>query len=127
MERAIEVLVVVQLVVVGLSHMVQHRAWAEFFIWLRAKGRAGVFANGFLSLWVGTLIVAFHPVWTGIPLLLTVFGVMNVFKATTAFLVPSWGLRSMERISLERSWIFVPAGAIMLVFAAVLGYGLVRA
>jgi len=29
----------------------------DFFVWLRGKGHAGVFANGFLSLWFGGLIV----------------------------------------------------------------------
>ena len=127
MERAIEILVVIQFVVIGLSHMIQHRAWAEFFIWLRGKGHAGVFANGMLSLWFGTLVVAFHPIWSGIPAVLTVFGALNIFKAVTSFLAPSIGLRSMNRISLERSWIFIPAGALMLLLAGVVGYGMVAA
>ena len=128
MERAIEVLAVVQFVVIGLSHMVQPRVWAEFFIWLRAKGHAGVFANGFLSLWFGTLVVAFHPVWTGIPAALTVLGALSIVKGTLAFLVPSLGMRGLNRVSLERARaMFIPAGAVMLLLAAALGYDLARA
>jgi hypothetical protein len=125
MERAIEILAVIQLTVIGVSHIVYHRAWAEFFIWLRGKGDPGVFANGFLSLTAGSLIFSFHRVWTGIPLVLTLFGILNILKATNCFLFPERAMRSMQRVSLERSREFVGAGALSLVLAGVLAYGLV--
>jgi hypothetical protein len=125
MERAIEILAVIQLTVIGVSHIVYHRAWAEFFIWLRGKGDPGVFANGFLSLTAGSLIFSFHQVWTGIPLALTLFGILNILKAANCFLFPERAMRSMQRVSLERSREFVGAGALSLVLAAVLAYGLV--
>lgn len=126
MERAIEILAVIQLTVIGLSHIVHHRAWAEFFIWLRSKGDAGVFANGFLSLTAGSLIFAFHRVWSGIPLVLTVFAVLSILKAVTCFLLPARAMRSMERVSLERSRVFIGPGVMFLVFALVTTIGLVR-
>ena len=125
MERAIEILAVIQLTIIGLSHIVYHRAWAEFFIWLRSKGTAGVFANGFLSLTAGSLIFGFHRVWSGIPLVLTVFGMLNLVKAAVCFLFPERALRSMWRVSLERSQEFVVAGVVALVVASVTAYGLV--
>jgi hypothetical protein len=125
MERAIEILAVIQLTVIGVSHIVYHRAWAEFFIWLRGKGDPGVFANGFLSLTAGSLIFSFHQVWTGIPLALTLFGILNILKAANCFLFPERAMRSMQRVSLERSREFVGAGALSLVLAGVLAYGLV--
>ena len=125
MERAIEILAVIQLTVIGLSHIVHHRAWAEFFIWLRGKGDPGVFANGFLSLTAGSLIFSFHRVWSGIPLLLTVFGILNILKAANCFLFPARAMRSMQRVSLERSREFVVAGVVSLAIAAVIGYELV--
>jgi hypothetical protein len=125
MERAIEILAVIQLTVIGFSHIVHHRAWAEFFVWLRSKGTAGVFANGFLSLTAGSLVFSFHRVWSGIPLVLTVFGVLNLVKAAVCFLFPEVALRSMQRVSLERSREFVVAGVVSLVVATVTAYGLV--
>ena len=125
MESAIEILAVIQLTIIGLSHMVHHRAWAEFFIWLRGKGEPGVFANGFLSLPAGSLIFSFHGVWSGIPLVLTLFGILNILKAANCFLFPTRAMQSMQRVSLERSREFVVAGAVSLAIAAVIGYGLV--
>ena len=126
MERAIEILAVIQLTIIGLSHIVHHRAWAEFFIWLRSKGTAGVFANGFLSLTAGSLIFSFHRVWSGIPLVLTVFALLNLLKAASCFLLPELAMRSMQRVSVARSREFVVAGVLSLAIAAVVAFGLVR-
>lgn len=56
-ERAAEVFAVVNLAVIGLSHIAQPKGWVEFFIFLRQRGHAGVFFNGMLSLTFGTILV----------------------------------------------------------------------
>ncbi len=61
-ERSIELLAAIQFLIIGLSHITMPRAWAEFFVMLRSRGDAGAFANGFLSLWFGALVVGFHNV-----------------------------------------------------------------
>ena len=127
MERAIEIFAVVQLTVIGLSHIFFHRAWAEFFIWLTARGRAGAFANGFMSLAFGSIVVAFHQVWSGLPLVLTIVGVLSLVKAANCFLLPDLALRSMARVSLARSREFVGAGVVALAIAGITAYGLARA
>jgi hypothetical protein len=119
MERALEIFVAVQLTLIGLSHIVHHRAWAEFFVRLRAVGEPAAFANGFLSLGMGSMILAFHRVWSGLPLVLTIFGVLNLIKAAQCFLLPGVSLRLMGRVSPERSREFVSAGVVALAMAAV--------
>jgi hypothetical protein len=126
MERALELYVAIQLTVIGLSHILYPRAWVEFFIWLRGKGQAGALANGFLSLAMGSMIVAFHPVWSGLPMVVTIFGVLNLIKAAQCFLLPAISMRSMGRVSLERSREFVAAGIVALIMAAVTTLAFVR-
>ena len=125
MQQAIEIFAVINFLIIGLSHVFQHRVWAEFFILLHRQGRPGAFANGFLSLMTGSLIVAFHNVWSGIPVILTVIGWSFVLKAAVVFLVPEWGLRSIGRIRLESSRLFMVPGVIMILVAVLLGYSLV--
>ena len=125
MERAIEYFAVINCIVIGLSHVVQPRAWAEFFIWLRAKGAAGSFANGFLSLSFGSLIVGFHNVWVGVPAVLTVLGWAQVVKSVVAFVHPEAGLRSMARVTPENAWHFVVPGVVLLAIGGLLAYHLV--
>lgn len=126
MERAIQIFAVVQCLSVGLSHLVAPRAWAEFFILVREKGALGVFAIAFLYLYFGSIIVAFHPVWSGLPLVLTLLGVSQVVKATLYFCVPSWGMRGLRRVSLERAWEFQVASVVLLAIGGVILFHLVR-
>src|SRR5688572_2285538 len=124
MERAIQVYALIQFVVIGLSHVFQPRAWVTFFILLRDKGDAGVFAVAFMSLWFGSIVVAFHNVWTGLPIALTVIGWAQVLKGLVYFTFPAFGLRRMQMVSYDRAYIFIPGGVVFLVLAGVLGYHL---
>ena len=38
------------------------------------RGRPGAFANALLHFFFGTRVIAFHPVYSGLPLVLTVLG-----------------------------------------------------
>ena len=125
MERAVQVFAVVHLTVIGLSHVLQPRAWVSFFVWLREKGEAGVFATAFLSLGFGSIIVGFHNVWSGIPLVLTVLGWAEVLKALIYFVRPSYGLRKLHSVSQERAQLFVVPGVGFLAVAGLLVYHLV--
>ena len=124
MERSVEVLAVILFGVIGLSHILQPRAWAEFFILLRGKGEPGAFVDGFLNLPFGGLIVAFHNTWSGIPVVLTLVGWGLLIKGLIRFCAPKLGLRIMARVSVERSWEFQVAGAGLVVLAGLLGYGI---
>ena len=120
MERAIEIYAAIQFLIIGLSHMLQPRVWVEFFVIMRQHGHAGVFANGFLSLVFGSLIVAFHNVWTGWAVVLTLIGWAQVIKATTNFLLPALSMRSLQRVSVERAWEFRVGGILFLALAALM-------
>lgn len=124
MEQGIRAFVAVNFLVLGLSHVVQHRAWAEFFVYLHGLGRPGAFANGFLSLVTGTLIVAFHNVWSGFPMAVTLLGWSMVLKATVTFVLPEAGLRSMARVRPDNSRLFRIPGGIMIAVSAALTYSL---
>ena len=122
MERAIEVFAVINFLVIGLSHLVQPRVWVEFFVLVRSQGYPGVFANAMLSLMVGSIIVAFHNVWTGIPLVLTLLGWANVIKALLYFAFPAWGLRKIGIPTEARAHLFVLPGLGFIALAGLLLY-----
>jgi hypothetical protein len=123
MERSVEVLAVILFGVIGLSHILQPKAWVEFFILLRGKGEAGAFLDGFLNLQVAAVIVGFHNVWSGIPAVLTLVGWCLLIKSLIRFCAPKLALKMMSRVSVERSWEFQVAGAALVVLAGLIGYG----
>lgn len=116
--KAIELYAAVHMTVIGLSHVLQPAAWVRFFQLLTAHGTTGAFANGFLSLTFGSIIVAFHNIWEGGAIVLTLLGWAQIVKAAVAFLAPEVSLRSMRRISLDRLWEFQVAGFTFLALAA---------
>ena len=99
MERSVEVLAVILFGVIGLSHIVQPKAWVDYFILLRGKGEAGAFVDGFLHLPLAGVIIAFHNVWSGIPAVLTVLGWCFLIKSVLRFCLPKLGVRMMGRVS----------------------------
>ena len=122
MEHAVEIYAIINLTVIGISHVVRPRVWIDFFIFLRERGEAGVFAVALLNLIFGSIIVAFHNVWSGIPLVLTVLGWANVVKALLYFTVPAFGLRKLQSLSHQRANPVVGGGILFLLLAGVLGY-----
>ena len=125
MEVAIEKLAVICFFLIGISHIVQPRAWAEFFIRLREKGTTGSFINGWIHFPLGALIVAFHNVWHGVPAILTVLGYAWVIKGFIYFVFPQYGLKMMQRVSVERAWYFVVAGIVMATLGGLLLFSLI--
>ena len=123
MERSVEVLAIILFGVLGLSHLLQPKACAEFFILLRGKGEAGVFVDGFLNLQMAGMIIGFHNVWSGLPVVLTVVGWCLLIKSLLRFCLPKYSLMMLARVSVERSWEFQVAGAGLLVLACLIGYG----
>ena len=124
MERALEQFAAIHFLIVGLSHVVQPRAWVEFFIWLRERGPAGVFVHGFLSLGFGSMILAFHNIWTGLPGVLTVVGCAYTLKAALCFLLPATQMRSLRRVSPQRAWEFIVPGMVFVGLGGMLSYSL---
>ena len=124
MERAAEWYALVTCLVIGLSHLLQPRAWAEVFAALHRLGKPGAFANGGLSLVPGAAFVATHPVWSGPAVVLTVLGWLMVLKGAVCFLAPGLALRSMGRAGAGDGRGFVAGGLVLLAVAGVLGYAL---
>ena len=124
MEKSVEVLAIIWFGVLGLSHLLQPKAWVEFFILLRGKGEPGAFVDGFLNLPLAGVIIGFHHTWSGIPVALTLVGWGLLIKSLIRFCAPRLALRLMARVSVERSREFQVAGAGFLVLAGLLGYGI---
>lgn len=124
MEEAIEKLAVICFFLIGVSHIVQPRVWAEFFIGVRERGEAGAFINAFIHFPLGALIVAFHNVWHGIPMVLTLIGYGLLLKGFINFVFPKIGLKTLERVSAKNAWGFVVAGFFSIGIAVLFLYSL---
>ena len=110
MELAITKLAIICFFITGVSHIVQPRVWVQFFIDMHSKGEVGSFLNALLHFPLGVLIVSFHNVWHGLPIVLTLIGWGLVLKSSIYFIFPKHGMKMLARVSMERSWEFIVAG-----------------
>lgn len=125
MERGIQLFAAINFLAMGLSHILQHEAWKTFFTTLHDRGVTGNFLNAMLALGMGSLIVAFHNVWSGVPLLLTVYGWASVAKGTLYLILPQAGQRSLEQVTRKDSRLFIVPGVVLVALGAALLYGVV--
>lgn len=124
MEIAIEKLVAVCFFVVGVSHILQPRAWTAFFIQFRDKGAAGSLQLGLLHLPLALLIVSFHNVWHGLPLVVTILGWAQLVKSFLYLTYPKHGLRMLSAGLIERSSHFVVAGVFSVALSGLIIFSL---
>lgn len=125
MEVAIERLVALCCLAAGLSHIVQPHVWVELFIQWREKGAVGVFYTALLHSTFGAIVVAFHNVWQGLPMIVTLLGWGWMLKGVLYLVYPSHGMKMLDRVSVERAWEFVVAGVFLVAFSAIITYSLV--
>jgi hypothetical protein len=123
-EKSIEVFAIILFGGIGLSHILQPKAWVKCYILLRDNQEAGAILDGILHLPMAGVIIAFHNVGSGIPVVLTLLGWAILIKCGIRLCLPTQSLRMMARVSLERSAEFQVAGTMLLVFSIVLSYGL---
>lgn len=122
METGIERLTALAFIITGLSHIAAPRAWARFFIGLRERGEVGGFLNAYVHIPLGLLIVAFHPVWTGPGLLVTLIGYALTLKGTLYFLWPALALKSMAHVREDNAAGFRAAGVVSLLLGIAIGW-----
>src|SRR5215217_1631987 len=120
MEQATQVFAAISFLVIGLSHLSQPKSWVAFYQALAARGSTGAFLEGFLLLNFGAIIVAFHNVWEGPAIVLTLIGWAQVLKGAGRFVFPHVGLRVMQRITPERAWHFQIGGIAALLLSGYL-------
>lgn len=126
MEVAVTKLAIICFFIIGVSHIAQPRVWAQFFIDMHGKGVVGSFLNALLHFPLGVLIVSFHNVWSGLPIVLTLIGWGLVLKSFIYFTFPRHGLKALARVSMERSWESVVAGVFSVGISGLLLFSLLR-
>jgi hypothetical protein len=125
MELAVTKLAIICFFITGISHIVQPQVWAQFFIDMHSRGKVGSFHNALLHFPLGVLIVSFHSVWHGLPVVLTLIGWGLVLKSFIYFVFPGYGIKVLARVTVERSRGFVVAGLFSVGISALLTFSLV--
>ncbi|MEM9172971.1 MAG: hypothetical protein AAGA84_09725 [Pseudomonadota bacterium] len=99
----------------GLSHLLQPRMWREFFAHLHSLGTTGVVYRTFMmELIPASVLVAFHQVWHGVAVVITVYGWLLLLKVVISMLYPAAGLRSLAMAEKAGDRGFIVAGTALI-------------
>jgi len=123
--QSIEFFTAINLAIVGLSHFLQPKIWVDFFVFLHAKGNVGNIFNALIAVGMGSFILAFHFVWDFPRVLVTIYGLLQVFKGLLYLLIPSIGIKSIRKVTSKGAEKFRGVGLVMFLLAIGIVYGLV--
>ncbi len=127
MDQTVHAIMAPYFLVIGVSHVVQPRLWAEFFRVLRQTGVAP-FIIAMYTLPVGLFLVVGHNKWVwDWPLFLTVAGWGQTFKGTLYFVFPRIAERVLERAERRPYRQYRIAGAPFALLGAILTWQAVMA
>lgn len=121
-ELGIERLTALGFIITGLSHILAPRAWVRFFSNMSEAGEAAGFHNAYVHIPLGLLIVAFHPVWSGPGLLVTLIGWALTLKGALYFCAPQLFRQTLACIREDRAWQFQVAGVVSLILGVAIAY-----
>lgn len=99
MDQAIEFMVGASLFVLALSLLFRTKVWISWLHQVEHKGRYFSLIVGSFSVVLGSIILGFHWIWDGLPLLTTLVGAAILLKGITYMLFPKW----LHRILLQFS------------------------
>ena len=85
---AIEFTLGLTYLIVGLSCILRPVAWMGWLEKTRAGGEQSAVLLGMVGLMICAFIVAGHPVYSGPPLLITLFGLTGIIESTIYLLFP---------------------------------------
>jgi hypothetical protein len=119
-QRAIEIFAFLNFAIVGLSLVLQPRAWATYFAWMRREGEGGAVIYGLFCVLWGSLIVSFHREWAGFLVILPIFGCIQLLEGIVFLLSPATGLRLMALFHENSLGLFRLLGLIALALAALI-------
>ena len=122
---AVQWFVAINILVVGLSHLLQPGVWILFFQRLAKMGQPGNLLNAMLSLGMGSLIVGFHQIWTWPMILVTIYGLLLTVKGALYMIIPKIGLKSIEEVNDSSGAKFRIIGTIMAVLGGLLSIHLI--
>ncbi len=120
MEHAVQLMAGMSFVLLGLSYLLRTADWIEWMAQLQGKGRRGSLSLGVLAVMFGSFVLAFHPVWQGVPLILTLLGVLALIKGSMMLYFPGWMPGQLERLSPHFKRIIQIKAALVLVLGIAL-------
>lgn len=124
--QSIQVFVAINLLVVGLSHFIRPKIWVDFFEFLHSKNNSGNIINALIALGMGSIILAFHFIWEGLEIIITLYGLSQVTKGLIYLTFPSIGLKSIGKVTMKKASTLKWSGLAMTLISTLIFINLIQ-
>jgi len=88
MEQAVEFMTGIVLLALSLSFLLRSRDWSNWLENIRQDEPYRVLPIGCFTILISSFMVAFHPVWDGFFILVTIIGVLGIIEGSFYLLFP---------------------------------------
>src|SRR6056297_3006531 len=88
MEQAVELMTGIVLLVLGISFLLRAPDWSGWFEDVRMDKAYRALPIGCFTILLSSFMVAFHPVWSGFFMLVTVIGLLGILEGCVYLLFP---------------------------------------
>ncbi len=95
MEQSVEIMAGITFLVFGLSYLFHAQDWIEWLESVRTGGRQSSLLMGAMHMLLGSFVVAFHWVWSGWAMILTIIGLWAIAEGAVYLLFPDCLARFM--------------------------------
>lgn len=124
MEQGIQLIISICFLVIGSSMFMRANDWVLWVKHAETQGRVASLIFGTLNLLLGSVIIAFHEVWNGIFIIVTILGFLLCFRGIILLLWPNCLLFIIKKFSRNLNGIIKIAGLAMFAISLVLIGGL---
>ena len=122
MEQSIELMTAICFLVMGLSMLFRTSDWQAWVKHLQAQGRSTSLVLGSINLLLGSFIVAFHWVWEGIGLIVTIFGVLFLLRSVVLLFCPGFLPKMLKKLAPRMGGLVTVSGLVITGIAVLLLY-----
>lgn len=108
MNQPIELIIGITFFILGLSLLFHQRKWTALINDILAKGPSAILMIGAADVLMGSFIISFHWVWSGLSTITTIVGALFLLRGTVRLLCPKMvvkRLKSMMRHATKTLWI----------------------
>ncbi len=120
MEQAVLLMAGISFSILGLSYLFRASEWNRWLEHIEKRGSRSSLAFGGINLLIGSFILAFHPVWQGVPTILSVMGVIAVAKGASYLLFPNYLPAKAGYIHRSEKPLFQISGVVFIIIAGLL-------
>lgn len=124
MAYPIELMVAIGFLVMGLSMLFRTSDWQAWILHLQAQGHNTSLVLGSINLLLGSFIVAFHWVWEGVAMIVTIFGILFLCRSVVLLFCPAFLPKMLKKLAPRMDGLIMLSGLVITAVAVVLFYDL---